>query len=236
MLKIVSKNLTKNFKFVFAVLFLSSNFAFAEYYVPSYIPLSSEINNEDQFDFPEENAYDFSEYDFELENVKARGSWCGSLAQLASQSKSKWTNPSGKPADYIVTDKSRRLTHILVQGKVVRTYKSALGKRAGQKRQEGDKKTPEGLYKIGYKNSNSDFHLSMQVSYPNAADREWARKNGVSPGSGIMYHGLPNNPFLKPIVGHPYRNWTAGCIAVNDREIEEMFSKIKVGTPIEICK
>lgn len=203
-----------------------------------FMPMS-QMNNPEQFDFPAENALNFENYDFELENIRATGTWCttANLDALAKAARWTWSNPGGKKVDFFVVDKTRRWAYALVGGKVVRTYRVALGKKSpGAKRQEGDNKTPEGLYRIGYKNPNSSFHLSMQISYPNAADIEWAKKHGVSPGSGIMLHGLPNNPFVKPLTGHPNRNWTAGCVAVNDKEIEELYSNIPVGIPVELCK
>lgn len=202
----------------------------------SALSLHAEGVKIEAFDFAPENVVEFED-DFELEMLRLSGSYCPSLSEMAKNAKWSLVNPTGKKPDFIVADKSRRYLHLLVDGQIIRTYRVALGKQpVGHKRKEGDNKTPEGLYRIGYKNPNSNFHLSLQVSYPNDADKAWAKKNGVNPGGGIMVHGLPNNPLTKKLVGHPSRNWTAGCVAVTDTEIEQIYRLVQVGTPIELCK
>lgn len=123
---------------------------------------------------------------------------------------------------------------LLSAGKVVKTYRVALGGQpVGAKTQEGDHKTPEGIYLIDSKNPKSRFHLALHVSYPNAADQERAKKLGVSPGGLIMIHGLPP---LFAWVGaqHLRMDWTDGCIAVTNAEIEEIWRLVPVGTTVEI--
>lgn len=160
---------------------------------------------------------------------------CPQTAALAKQAR---YTKVGAPfvADFLVVDKARKIMHVMSGGKVYRTFKVALGKKDGKKRQEGDKKTPEGLYYIGYKNSASDFHLSLEITYPNADDVEWARKRGVSAGGDIMVHGLPNEWWKRTFINHPKSNWTRGCVAVNNQEIEEIWGYVKTATPIELCK
>ncbi len=117
---------------------------------------------------------------------------------------------------------------------VVKSYKVALGKNPfGPKRQEGDNKTPEGLYMIDKHNSKSSFHLSLHISYPSAADRERALRDGVRPGGDIMIHGIKNGlGWIGPF--HRLSDWTQGCIAVTNREIEEIYTLVSDGTPIEL--
>jgi murein L,D-transpeptidase YafK len=123
---------------------------------------------------------------------------------------------------------------LLAKGKVLRTYRIALGGApVGPKEQQGDRKTPEGKYVISGRNLHSQFHRSLRISYPNAADRARARRLGVSPGGDIFIHGLPNG--MGPIgAAHTARDWTDGCIAVTDEEIEEIWKLVANGTPIEI--
>lgn len=138
------------------------------------------------------------------------------------------------PVDRVVVRKSARLMELHRRGKVVRTYKIALGLRpAGGKQQEGDFKTPEGSYTLERRNPNSDYFLSIQISYPNAADVARAKKLGVSPGNAIMIHGLPNNP-SKSMNYYSRMDWTDGCIAVSNSDMVEIWLMTVPGTPIEI--
>lgn len=160
---------------------------------------------------------------------------CSKSAELAQKRRSDLpANP--KPADFIFVDKSRRLLHLMRQGQILKTYRVALGRTpVGKKRQEGDNKTPEGLYSIGYKNSASDYHLSLAISYPNNEDLDWARKNGVSAGGDIMIHGLPNSAFKRAFINHPSQDWTRGCVAVTNGEIEEIWNLVAPQTFIGLC-
>jgi len=142
--------------------------------------------------------------------------------------------PPEQRANVILVEKQARRLTLLHDGKPLKTYAVSLGgDPIGHKQQEGDSRTPEGHYSIDFKNERSRFHLSMRVSYPNADDRESARKRGVPPGSDIMIHGLPNG---MGFIGRLSlaRDWTDGCIAVTNSEVEEIWSMIEVGTPIEI--
>jgi murein L,D-transpeptidase YafK len=103
----------------------------------------------------------------------------------------------------------------------------------GPKERQGDHKTPEGLYVIDSRNQSSRFHLALHVSYPNEADRERARKLRVDPGGNIMIHGIHNGLGWLG-ASHRLIDWTDGCIAVTDREIEDIWTLVPNGTPIEI--
>jgi len=138
------------------------------------------------------------------------------------------------PVDRILVVKRWRVLQLLKRGRVVREYKVALGRRPkGHKQQEGDKRTPEGLYHIAYRKPDSAYYRALAISYPNGQDMESARKRGVDPGGLIMIHGLPNG---KGWLGASHRalDWTAGCIAVTNEEMDEIWALVEVGTPIEI--
>src|SRR5258708_1199278 len=138
------------------------------------------------------------------------------------------------PVDRIVVVKSTRTMTLLAAGKVVKTYKVALGGQPiGVKVQEGDHKTPEGTYVIDSKNPKSRFHLALHVSYPNASDRMKAQAAGLPTGGDIMIHGVQKQ--VARIRSLPHEgDWTDGCIAVTNPEIEEVSRLVLVGTPIEI--
>jgi murein L,D-transpeptidase YafK len=137
-------------------------------------------------------------------------------------------------ADHVVIVKSQRTLALLRQGQVLKTYKVALGTEPqGPKTQRGDNRTPEGVYTIDSRNAHSQFHLSLHISYPNTEDRARASKLGVNPGGDIFIHGLPPAfAYLGPL--HRQRDWTLGCIAVTDSEIEEIWSMVPIGTTVEI--
>lgn len=141
---------------------------------------------------------------------------------------------SASQADHIIVYKSQRKMELLTNGKVIKSYKIALGGNpVGAKTRQGDHRTPEGIYRIDAKNAHSRFHLALHVSYPNAEDRERARKLGVSPGGDIMIHGLPDRyAHLGSLQSH--YDWTDGCIAVSNSEIEEIWKLVPVGTEVEI--
>lgn len=136
--------------------------------------------------------------------------------------------------DLVVVNKSRREMLLVSGATVLRSYRVALGfDPAGHKQREGDGRTPEGRYVIERRNPQSAYHLSLRISYPNSADCRRASDLGIDPGGDIMIHGLPNG--AKPEDrGHPERDWTRGCIAVTDAEIEEIWNLVEDGTAIEI--
>lgn len=139
-------------------------------------------------------------------------------------------------ADSIVVNKAERKLYLKKGNDIIREYKIALGPQpVGHKQQEGDGKTPEGKYKISGRNPQSAYHLSLRISYPNEADKKQAAQRGVSAGDDIMIHGYPNlapNVVFNKI--HENYDWTAGCIAVTDDEIEEIWHLVPDNTPILI--
>jgi murein L,D-transpeptidase YafK len=144
------------------------------------------------------------------------------------------SRPAAARADRIVVDKSAHLLRLWHGGQVFKTYHVALG-RAGlaPKARQGDDLVPEGQYRIDSRNAQSAYHLALHISYPNPADLARARKQGVPPGGDIMIHGLPNRfGWLGP--AHRLHDWTRGCIAVTNEEIEEIWRLVPTGTPVEI--
>ena len=142
--------------------------------------------------------------------------------------------PPAQKADSILILKKDHVMQLLSGGKVIRTYKVALGQGGlAPKEREGDARTPEGHYTIDSRTDTSHYHKTLHVSYPNAEDHKRAAKLGVSPGGAIMIHGLPNG---KGWVGAAHRmyDWTLGCIAVTDDEIDEIWNLVPLGTPVEI--
>lgn len=137
-------------------------------------------------------------------------------------------------ADYIVIEKEKRVMMLLQNGGPIRTYQIALGKNpVGPKIKEGDKRTPEGRYFIDFKKRQSQFHLALHISYPSQKDKLRAKKLGVPPGGDILIHGLKKG---SEWIGsrHTKWNWTAGCIAVTNSEIEEIWNLVPNGTAVEI--
>lgn len=137
-------------------------------------------------------------------------------------------------ADKVLVKKSQRTMFLIKDGHPYREYHISLGDNPkGHKQKQGDERTPEGRYVIDFRNPRSRFHLSLHINYPNGNDREAAQQRGVNPGGDIFIHGLPNGmeqfaPMFKK------KDWTDGCIAVNNREIEEIWRLVRNGTPIEI--
>jgi murein L,D-transpeptidase YafK len=143
--------------------------------------------------------------------------------------------PAEAAIDGVKVEKAARKLHLLSQGQVVKTFSMVLGGNpTGHKQQEGDRRTPEGRYVLDYKKENSSFYKAIRISYPNAADRASARRRGVNPGSAIMVHGQPNALGRSPsALALPY-DWTDGCVALSNRDMEEVWRRVKRGTPIDI--
>ena len=119
-------------------------------------------------------------------------------------------------------------------GEVVGSYRVALGlDPLGPKLREGDFRTPEGRYRLGRRNANSDFFLSIQITYPSDEDIRRARKLGYAPGGAIMIHGMPNR-LRHPPAYYEERDWTDGCIAVSNSDMVEIWLSTGADTPIEI--
>lgn len=137
-------------------------------------------------------------------------------------------------ADRMVVDKGQHTLILLRQGKVLKTYHVALGRGGlGPKLRAGDNKVPEGLYRIVGRNAHSAFHLALHVGYPTPEQALQARFQGIDPGGDIMVHGIRNGlGWIGPLQSH--FDWTKGCIAVTDQEIEEIWRAVPDGTTIEI--
>jgi len=141
---------------------------------------------------------------------------------------------AGTVADRVIIEKAAHTLSLYRSGHLLKIYKVALGPNAkGPKERQGDGRTPEGTYAIDSRKQDSAFHRALHISYPNRQDRERARRLGVSPGGDIMIHGLRNG---MGFVGkaHLLRDWTQGCIAVTNEEIEEIWRVVRNGTPVEI--
>lgn len=138
------------------------------------------------------------------------------------------------PVDMIIVEKAQRRLSVYREGTLLKSYAVALGWGGlGPKTQQGDGKVPEGRYTITAHNPASAYHLSLRIGYPTREQREDAVARGVNPGGDIMIHGLPNG---RGGFGATHRtvDWTDGCIAVTDEEIEELFEYVADGTPIVI--
>jgi murein L,D-transpeptidase YafK len=136
--------------------------------------------------------------------------------------------------DSVVINKGKRELLLLYKGAVIRLYRVALGSDpVGPKVMKGDCKTPEGEYIIDSRNARSKYHLSLHISYPNKADKAHASQAGVDPGGDIMIHGLP--PGATPFgPTNTISDWTIGCVAVNNDEIEEIWRLVPNKTPVQI--
>lgn len=142
--------------------------------------------------------------------------------------------PAGMNFDRLVLEKSKHTLTAYSNGVAVRVYYVALGREPrGHKQFQGDMKTPEGKYTINDKNPNSAYRKNLGLSYPNKADREFARQQGKNPGGDIKIHGLAQH-FAHMGAAHRQTDWTYGSIAVTNPEIDELFARTPVGTPIEI--
>jgi murein L,D-transpeptidase YafK len=136
--------------------------------------------------------------------------------------------------DSIVVEKKAHTLTLFRDGKPLRTYLVALGaKPQGDKVRAGDNRTPEGLFYIDSRQPNSKYHLALHISYPDAAHRARSQAVGAEPGGDIMIHGLPNG-LGKAGASHRLNDWTNGCVALTDEEIEQIWSVVPIGTPVEI--
>jgi len=137
-------------------------------------------------------------------------------------------------ADRVLVLKKERTLQLLSQGKVIKSYKVALGRDpVGPKTRQGDHKTPEGIYILDSRNAHSQFYKSIHISYPSVKDRAAARQNGVSAGGDVFVHGLPNG-YGWVGASHRLKDWTDGCIALTNKEMDEIWMAVADGTPIEI--
>ena len=145
-------------------------------------------------------------------------------------------NPLPRDAvpDRILVEKAARRLTLFQNGRALKNYSVALGRApVGAKKYEGDQRTPEGIYSIDFHKADSDYHLALHISYPDQHDADRAALQGLSAGSDIMIHGLPNG---RGWIGRFHRrsDWTAGCIAVTNFEIEEIYRAVPDGTRVEL--
>lgn len=142
--------------------------------------------------------------------------------------------PPPPRADFVLVDKGTNSLYLFQNNEILKAYNVSLGQNPiGHKVQEGDHRTPEGRYNLTYKNEQSKFYRSIRIDYPNQRDIAIAEQRGVNPGGDIVIHGMPNEvgDYRGPIKPH---NWTQGCIAVRNYEMDEIMRLIEPNTPIQI--
>lgn len=143
--------------------------------------------------------------------------------------------PESPKADAVLVKKSEKALYLLKDGKPLKRYHVVFGPRAkGPKLMEGDERTPEGEYTLDFKNEKSRFYKSIRISYPNESDVARARKHNVDPGNNIMIHGTKNSWNAKTAAKAKNHNWTDGCIALSNSDMDELWAAIDIGTPIKI--
>ena len=160
-------------------------------------------------------------------------SWAGNTVIVDSL-----TPPKSLPSELVVTvvkvDKSARRMYLMSGDTLVREYRIALGKQPkGHKRFEGDNRTPEGRYYLDYVLEESEFYRSVHISYPAPPDRKWAEKYDIDPGGNIKIHGLKNGERRSSGYVQSF-DWTDGCIAITNQEMDEFIELVQMGTPIYI--
>ena len=159
---------------------------------------------------------------------------CAVMLSACAPARADSLSKKTEKADSILILKKDHTMELLAGGKVIRTYKVALGSGGlSPKKREGDALTPEGHYIIDAKFEHSSYYKALHVSYPNSEDRKRAERQRVRPGGAIMIHGLPNG---KGWIGARHRlfDWTLGCIAITDEEMDEVWKLVPVGAPVEI--
>jgi len=135
--------------------------------------------------------------------------------------------------DRVLVIKNEKKLVLLSNGTEVKSYRVALGRKDGAKVRQGDHRTPEGVYLLDRRNVKSRFYRALHISYPNGDDRARAHRSGAAPGGDIMIHGLPKG-FADLGDLHAERNWTKGCIALTNVQMDEIWRLVRDGTPIEI--
>ena len=137
-------------------------------------------------------------------------------------------------ADEVIVLKHERKLYLMRQGEALKWFRIALGRYPiGQKTERGDGRTPEGIYRIEGRDASSDYYRALWLSYPNSADRERAKRLGINPGGGIMIHAVPKG-YEPTGPGEAMIDWTNGCIAVTNADMDEIWARVPDGTPVEI--
>jgi murein L,D-transpeptidase YafK len=156
------------------------------------------------------------------------------LLLVASSEAQQRRIPQPNNADRVLVLKHQHLLQLLRGGKIIKEYKVALGgSPVGPKTQQGDHKTPEGTYVLDSRNAHSQFYKSLHISYPSPAQMAAAKRRGISPGGDVYVHGLPAR-YRSVGAAHRLYDWTDGCVAVTDEEMDEIWLAVADGTPIEI--
>jgi murein L,D-transpeptidase YafK len=164
----------------------------------------------------------------------ARGASTALLVAGLSACATYQTQQTSQFADRVVVEKGKRQMHLMQNGKVLRTYNVALGQNpVGHKRHQGDQRTPEGVYTVDLRRPESRFNLALRISYPSSTDRQFAAARGVDPGGEIYIHGQPNGG-VNPARLADGPDWTDGCVAVTNTEMQEIWARVRLGTPVEI--
>lgn len=164
-----------------------------------------------------------------MRSLILRGLVMAALLALSACS-SKFINYNGPEVTKLEVFKGDRIMKVYSGTRLLKIYAFELGFGAtGHKQFEGDGRTPEGRYTIDRRNPNSSFYLSLGISYPNARDRAFARAQGKSPGGDIFIHGQPNL-----VKGRRGPDWTAGCIAITNKEMRKLYAMVNKGTVIDI--
>jgi murein L,D-transpeptidase YafK len=169
-----------------------------------------------------------------MRNLYAETDSCLNAGQAWNYRTKRCEPAASGPVDRIVVEKSLHWMSVYRAGRLVREFRVSLGRGGpGPKQRQGDARVPEGLYRITAHNPNSAYHRSLRIGYPTVQQTRAALARGVDPGGDIMIHGLPNGD---GDVGsrHVLIDWTDGCVAVTDREIEWLYRAVPNGTPIEI--
>ena len=144
------------------------------------------------------------------------------------------SHPASAKVDRVLVLKHKRILRLLHGKNVLKEYRVSLGRSPlGPKMQQGDHKTPEGVYVLDSRNNHSRYHKSLHISYPTSGQGEAARRRGVTPGGDVFVHGLPNR-YHGPSAANRIYDWTDGCIAVTDAEMDEIWNAVPNGTTIEI--
>lgn len=145
-----------------------------------------------------------------------------------------FTGAASQAVDKVLVNKSTSTMSLIDNGRTIKEYNVVFGGNPkGHKQQEGDEKTPEGKYILDYKKEDSSFYKAIHISYPNQQDIKNAKRAGVRPGGLIMIHGQKNGFAWLSWLSQNF-NWTNGCIAVTNKEMDEIWKLVKTGTPIEI--
>lgn len=166
--------------------------------------------------------------------LAARGAGMALLAAGLVACSTPHTPYSTQYADRVVVEKSKRTMTLLQSGKVLKTYNVALGQNpVGHKQEQGDQRTPEGVYTVDLRRPESRFNLALRIDYPGPNDRQYAAARGVDPGGEIYFHGQPNGG-VSPARLAQGPDWTDGCIAVTNAEMREIWDLVRLGTPVEI--